>query len=598
MRTDQRLARLRKAMREKGMDAYIIPSADYHQSEYVGDFFKARAYVTGFTGSAGVAVITMDDAGLWTDGRYFIQAETQLEGSGITLYRIGNDGVPTTLEYLEKAVPQNGCIGFDGRLMAMQEGTDILKILSHKNIRIAYELDLVDVIWHNRPKMPCEPVFMLEEKYSGESAGSKLSRVRSAMKEAGATHHVITTLDDVAWLLNIRGNDVEYSPLVLCYAIVTMEKTQLFIEEDKLSAHDKQALVEDGVVFLPYNAIYEEVKRFAARDAVLLDPLRINYALYNNLPAHTKKIEAQNPTILFKAIKNSVELKNIENAHIKDGVANTKLMHWLKTNIGGIRITEISVAEKLEAFRKEQQGYLWQSFSPICAFREHAAMMHYSATPETDAELHEGHLFLMDTGGNYYEGSTDITRTIALGEISPELKTHFTAVARGMMNLARARFLYGCKGFNLDILARAPIWELGIDYKCGTGHGIGYLLNIHEGPAGFRWAVRPNQPETATLEEGMVITDEPGIYIEGSHGIRLENELIIRKGEANAFGQFMHMDTVTFVPIDLDAIDPALLNEDEKGFLNSYHQQVYAKVAPFLSQEERIWLEEYTRPLS
>ncbi len=598
MRTDQKLARLRKAMQEKGMDAYIIPSADYHQSEYVGDFFKARAYVTGFTGSAGVAVITMDDAGLWTDGRYFIQAETQLEGSGITLYKIGNDGVPTTLEYLEKAVPQNGCIGFDGRLMAMQEGTDILKTLSHKNIRVAYELDLVDVIWHNRPKMPCEPVFMLEEKYSGESAGSKLSRVRSAMKEAGATHHVITTLDDVAWLLNIRGNDVEYSPLVLCYAIVTMEKTQLFIEEGKLSAHDKQALVEDGVVFLPYNAIYEEVKRFAARDAVLLDPLRINYALYNNLPAHTKKIEAQNPTILFKAIKNSVELKNIENAHIKDGVANTKLMHWLKTNIGGIRITEISVAEKLEAFRKEQQGYLWQSFSPICAFREHAAMMHYSATPETDAELHEGHLFLMDTGGNYYEGSTDITRTIALGEISPELKTHFTAVARGMMNLARARFLYGCKGFNLDILARAPIWELGIDYKCGTGHGIGYLLNIHEGPAGFRWAVRPNQPETATLEEGMVITDEPGIYIEGSHGIRLENELIIRKGEANAFGQFMYMDTVTFVPIDLDAIDPALLNEDEKGFLNSYHQQVYAKIAPFLSHEERIWLKEYTRPLS
>lgn len=593
----ERISKLRAFMEEKGLDAYVVPSADNHQSEYVGDFFKARAYVTGFTGSAGTAVITKDEAGLWTDGRYFLQAEHQLEGSGVKLFKMDSPGVPTVLEYIETEMNNNGKLGFDGRLMAMQEGEDFVQRLAHKNVSVEYAYDLVDRVWEDRPKLANEPVFLLEEKYSGESTASKLCRIRGIMKDTGANYHVITTLDDIAWMLNIRGNDVMYSPLVLCYAVVAMEKVDLFIEESRLDANVKETLAKDGVALRHYNDIYEFVKGFKAEDVVLIDPARMNYALYKNIPAQIKIIEADNPTTLFKAVKNPVELANIEKAHIKDGVAITKFMYWLKTNVAKATITEISASEKLEEFRKLQDGYLWQSFAPICAFKEHAAMMHYSATPETDVELAEGHLFLMDTGGNYFEGTTDITRTIALGEVSKELKLHFTAVARGMMNLARARFLYGCKGYNLDILAREPMWSLAIDYKCGTGHGVGYLLNIHEGPSGFRWYIVPSKHETHTLEEGMVITDEPGIYIDGSHGIRLENELIVRKGVENEFGQFMYFDSVTYAPIDLDAIATEDLNRDEKLYLNSYHKLVYEKLAEYLSDEERAWLKSYTREI-
>jgi Xaa-Pro aminopeptidase len=593
----ERISKLRLLMEEKGMDAYIIPSADNHQSEYVGEHFKARAFMTGFTGSAGTAVITKEKAGLWTDGRYFIQAELQLEGTGVELFRMGNPGVPPVTEFLEAEMPREGKLGFDGRLIGLMEGEDYIKKLSHKNVKVLYEYDLVGMVWQDRPELSVEPVFLLDEKYAGESRASKLGRVREAMREAGASRHVLTTLDDTAWLLNIRGNDVMYSPLVLCYAVVEMDKVCLFIEESKLDSEVRDALAKDGVEFKPYNEIYEYVEGFNSYDAVLIDPVRINYALYKNIPAHTKRIEKENPAIIFKAVKNPVELANIEQAHIKDGVAFTKLMYWLKTNLGKTRITEISVAEKLEEFRKQQDGYLWQSFAPICAFREHAAIVHYSATPESDAELAEGHFVLMDTGGNYYEGSTDITRTVALGEVSRELKHHFTMVARGMMNLARAKFLYGCKGYNLDILAREPFWSLDMDFKHGTGHGVGYLLNIHEGPAGFRWNIMPGRNETHNLEEGMVITDEPGIYIAGSHGIRLENELIVRKGVENEFGQFMHFDAVTFAPIDLDAIEADGMSRDEKLYLNSYHKLVYEKLAMHLTEEEREWLRKYTREI-
>jgi Xaa-Pro aminopeptidase len=593
----ERISKLRVLMAEKGMDAYIIPSADNHQSEYVGEHFKARAYMTGFSGSAGTAVVTKDKAGLWTDGRYFIQAEFQLEGTGIELFRMGNSGVPTVPEFLEAEMPENGKLGFDGRLIALQEGEGYLKKLSHKNVTVEYAYDLVDRVWENRPDLAAEPVFLLDEKYSGESRASKLGRVRDVMKEAGASHNVLTTLDDTAWLLNIRGNDVMYSPLVLCYAVVEMDKVCLFIEESKLDSEVKDALAKDGVELKAYNEIYEYVKGFNADDAVMIDPVRINYSLFKNIPSQTKKIEKENPTIMFKAMKNPVELVNIEQAHIKDGVAFTKLMYWLKTNIGKTKITEISAAEKLEEFRKQQEGYLWQSFAPICAFKEHAAIVHYEATPESDVELSEGHFVLMDTGGNYYEGSTDITRTLALGEVSQELKRHFTMVARGMMNLARAKFLYGCKGYNLDILAREPFWSLDMDFKHGTGHGVGYLLNIHEGPAGFRWYNMPGRNESHNLEEGMVITDEPGIYIAGSHGIRTENELIVRKGIENESGQFMHFDTVTFAPIDLDAIEAEDLNRDERLYLNSYHKLVYKKLAGHLNDDEREWLKKYTREI-
>lgn len=509
MSVTDRIAKLRKLMEERKMDAYIIPSADNHQSEYVGEHFKARAFISGFTGSAGTVIITKDDAGLWTDGRYFIQAEKQLEGSGIRLFRMAEPDVPTKEEYLESVLPDHGVLGFDGKVIGASEGQNYEEVLKEKAVSISYDEDLISYIWEDRPALSNAPAFLLDLAYAGESTASKLERLREKMQEADTTVHILSSLDDIAWLLNIRGGDVMYTPLVLSYAVITMEDVHLFINESKLNQEILDSWNGLSVILHPYEEIYTFVKTLDETSHVLLDPSRINYAIYKNLPDATEKVEKPNPTTAFKAIKNETELKNIRASHIKDGVAFTKFMYWLKKNVGKMPITERSASDKLEEFRSQQAGFISPSFSPIVAYKEHAAMMHYSATPESDYELKPEHFLLADTGGNYYEGTTDLTRTVALGPVSDELKTHFTAVARGMMNLARARFLYGCRGVNLDILAREPMWSLNIDYKCGTGHGVGYLLNIHEGPASFRWQLSPSGLPPAVLEEGMVITDEP-----------------------------------------------------------------------------------------
>jgi len=597
MSIPERIASLRQEMEAHQIDAYLIPSADSHQSEYVGEHFKTRAFLTGFTGSAGDAIITKDEAGLWTDARYFLQAERQLAGTGITLYKIGEPGVPTMSEFLERVLPTNGTLGFDGRVLAMQEGDAFAAALAKKQVQFKYNVDLMADIWSDRPPLSKESAFVLDEAYAGESTMSKLARIRSVMEQEGATAHVLTSLDDICWIINMRGNDVKYSPLILSYLIIRKDRADLFIDENKLDNHAKSALAKCNFTLHPYQDIYEVVKTFHAEDAILIDSRKVNYAIYNNLPQDTKKIERPNPTILYKAIKNEVELQNIIQAHIKDGVAVTKFMHWLKTTVGKERITEISAAQKLEDFRQEGEGYLWQSFAPICGYKEHAAIVHYSATSETDTELAPIGMFLTDTGGNYYEGSTDITRTHILGPITEEERTHFTTVAKSNLNLASAHFLHGCCGYNLDILARQPMWDLGLDYKHGTGHGIGYLLNIHEGPAGFRWQINPARDETHPLEAGMVITNEPGIYIAGSHGIRTENELIVRAGDTNEYGQFLHFETITYAPIDLDGIEPSLMSQEERMRLNNYHKMVYNVISPHLNEEENDWLKTYTREI-
>lgn len=598
MNVTERIAKLRSLMAERGIDAYIIPTADFHQSENAGEYFKCREFISGFDGSYGTVVIAKEDAGLWTDGRYWTQAERQIAGSGIRLFHMFEDGVPTMEEYLAATLPENGKIAFDGRVVSMEEGQDLEKALAAKNIQFEYSLDLVGDVWgEDRPAISGEPVFVLEEKYAGESVASKLSRVREVMKDNGATVHVIASLDDVAWLTNLRGNDIEFYPLIFSYALVTMDGMDLFIDEKKLNEAAKALLAENNITIKPYNDIYEAIKEIPAGESVMIDPMKMNYALYNNIPKGVAKVEHQNPTILMKAMKNEIELKNIREAHIKDGIAVTKFMYWMKTNVGKMKITELSASAKLESLRKEQDGYIHDSFEPICAYKDHAAMMHYAPTPETDVEVLPEGLFLNDTGGGYYEGSTDITRTFVMGPISDELKTHFTAVVRAMMNLSRAKFLYGCYGFNLDVLARGPVWDLGIDFKCGTGHGVGYLSNIHEPPTGFRWQIVKSKNEHHKLEEGMVLTDEPGIYIEGSHGIRIENEMITHKAEKNEFGQFMNFETITFVPIDLDGIAPDEMTKFEREWLNNYHAQVYEKIGPHLNEEEREWLKEYTRAI-
>lgn len=597
MKVTERIAKLRSLMACAGIDAYIIPTADFHQSENAGEFFKCREYISGFDGSYGTVVIAKEDAGLWTDGRYWTQAERQISGSGIRLFHMFEDGVPTMEEYLAATLPENGKVAFDGRVVSMEEGQDLEKALAPKHIQIEYSCDLIGDIWEDRPAISKEPAFVLEEKYTGESIASKLSRVREVMKENGATIHIIASLDDVAWLTNLRGNDIEFYPLIFSYALVTMDGMDLFIDEKKLDDNAKAILAANQISIKPYNDIYEAVKEIKVGESVMIDPMKMNYALYNNIPEGVIKVEHQNPTILMKAMKNETELQNIRAAHIKDGIAVTKFMYWMKTNVGKMKITELSAAKKLESLRKEQEGYIHDSFEPICAYKDHAAMMHYAPTPETDVEVLPEGLFLNDTGGGYYEGSTDITRTFVMGPISEELKTHFTAVVRAMMNLARAKFLYGCYGFNLDVLARGPVWDLGIDFKCGTGHGVGYLLNIHEPPTGFRWQIVKSKNEHHKIEEGMVLTDEPGVYIEGSHGIRIENELISRKAEKTEFGQFMDFETITFVPIDLDGIAPDEMTKFEREWLNNYHAEVYEKIAPHLTEEERVWLKEYTRAI-
>ncbi len=593
----ERVERLRGYMKEYGIDAYIIPSSDNHQSEYVGEYFKSRAYISGFTGSAGTLIVTMDEAGLWTDGRYFIQAEKQLENTGIKLFKMGEEGVPTTEEYLCEKMSENSNLGFDGRLISANEGRTLKEKLNHKNVSIIYEHDLVEKVWEDRPSLSTEKAFLLDVKYAGETFSSKLNRLREAMKEKGATTHVITTLDDIAWLFNIRGRDVKYTPVVLSYALITLDEVYLFIDENKLNEEMLKELNTENVIIKPYNEIYEFAKTIDKNEKILLDDNKVNYSIYNNLDSEIEKIHGFNPTMNFKAIKNKVELDNIRNSHLKDGVAFTKFMYWLKTNIGKFEITEISAAEKLENLRREQEGFIEPSFATIAGYREHAAMMHYSATPESDYKLEAKDLFLIDSGGQYFDGTTDITRTIALGEVSNELKKHFSAVVRGMINLSMAKFLHGAKGYNLDILARRPMWNMGIDYKCGTGHGVGFLGTIHEAPNGFRWRIVPQRLETATLEEGMLTTNEPGIYIEGSHGIRIENELITKKAEKNEYGQFMEFEPVTFAPIDIDAIDVNELNREEREYLNNYHKLVYEKVTPFLNEEESNWLKGYTREI-
>ena len=593
MTVPERLSALRKCMQEKHIDIYIVPTADFHQSEYVGEHFKARAYITGFTGSAGTAVITLHDAKLWTDGRYFLQAAKQLEGTGVTLMKMFEPGVPTIEEYLEAELKSGQTLSFDGRVVSVGEGDEYASIAKKNGAKIDYQEDLIDAIWTNRPPLSEEPVWFLEEKYSGESTESKLSRIRKEMEDAGCDTHIVSTLDDICWTLNIRGNDIDFFPLVLSYAIIRKDSLELYIDERKLDDKLKSILEKVGVTLHPYNAIYEDVKKLPENATVLIDKTKLNYAIFNNIPNAVSIVNKRNPEILMKALKNPVEVENIKKAEIKDSVAHVRFMKWLKENLGKVKITEMSASEKLDEFRAEMGNFIRDSFEPISSYGPHSAIVHYSSSPETDVELKAGSLYLSDTGAGFYEGSTDITRTYALGEVPNKMKEDFTIVAISNLQLANAKFLQGSTGLTLDILARKPFWDQGLNYNHGTGHGVGYLLNIHEGPAGFRYKYRAG--ETEEIQEGMVITDEPGLYIEGSHGIRLENELLARKGVQNEYGQFLYFETITLIPFDLDAISLDMLNEENRKLLNDYHKRVYEEIAPHLNEEEKAFLKKYTR---
>lgn len=581
-----------------GVGAYIVPTNDYHASEYVPEYFKERAFLSNFTGSQGTLVITQKDAFLFVDGRYYIQAECQIKDTGITLMKMGEPGVPTIEELIRKFVKRNKKLGFNAKYISIAQGKKYEELVKSLETSI-HDVDLVKDIWKNRPPLPKEKVWILENKYAGETLTDKLKRIRKEMINKNTKHFLLTVLDDIAWTLNLRGNDIPCNPVFLSYLLINENDATLFIDQDKVDDKVREYLAKNNVNIKDYDLIYEDLKNI--RNNILLDENKVNFSLYNSLKKMSNYkehiINEENPTLLMKAIKNDVEVANLKLAHIKDGVALTKFMYWLKTNIGKIPMSELSVQEYLYELRKEQPNYIEPSFNTICAYKDHAAMMHYSATKESDAKLKKENMLLVDSGGQYYEGTTDVTRTFVLGPISKEEKHHFTLSLQSNLNLAAAIFLEGCKGINLDILARGPIWDELIDYKCGTGHGVSYLMNVHEGPNGFRWRIVPERNDSATLVPNMITTDEPGIYLEGKYGIRHETELLCVDKGTTEFGHFLGFECITLCPFDLDGINVDELSPKQKDILNKYHQEVYEKLSPYMNKEEREFLKEYTRAI-
>ena len=586
----RRLEALRRLMRGRGIDAYLVLTDDYHASEYVGDYFKSRAYLSGFTGSAGTLVVTAAEAGLWTDGRYFLQAAEQLQGSGIALRKMGED--VTIPAYLKTVLSSGQCLGYDGRTVRAGYAAQLKNALQQQDIRFDETADLVSELWTDRPPFPAAPVWELPTVYTGKSRSEKLAELRRAMADAGADCHLLAALDDIAWLFNLRGGDVPYNPVFMAYALLTPQETVLYAAPAAFSADLTAALDKDGITLRPYGQVYEDLAALPHGSRVLLDEDAVNVALCRALPQDVKRVPGINPTTLCKARKTPAEQENMRLAHIYDGVALTKLLCWLHAQ--PLSVTELAIADKLESLRAACPDYLGQSFAPIIAAGAHGAIIHYEPTEASNTPLVNNSFLLMDTGAQYWQGTTDVTRTVAIGTLSDEQKTHYTAVLRGHLALAAAHFKHGCTGVNLDCLARAPLWELGLDYNHGTGHGVGYLLNVHEGPQGIRLR---DQNGGAVLEEGMILSDEPGVYFENRYGIRLENLLLCRKAEKTDHGQFMAFDTLTMVPFDRRAIDPAQMSQQELTLLNRYHAAVYQAISPHLTAEERIWLYEATQPL-
>lgn len=592
MKINERLGKLREQMKEKGIAAYIVNTADPHQSEYVAESYKGRVWISGFTGSAGTVVITEEEAILWTDGRYFIQAEKELEGSEYKLYKMATPGYPTYTEWIRDTLKSGETIGFDGKVFAQESVEHLERNFKGKQIKFIDEYDLVGEIWNDRPAMPKGEAFIHEIKYTGKTSEEKIREVREEMKKQNIDYFLLGSLDDIAWLYNIRGKDVASSPIVISYGLISMDNAYLFVDKDKINKEVESFLQENKIEIKDYEDVVNYISTIEKKSRVFLDKQRINRWLYKAIPEGCKIINGTDITTNLKAIKNPTEIENQKNAYIKDGVAITKFLYWLDKNIGNIEVSEISAEEKLLSFRQEQEGFIEPSFATISAYKANAAMMHYSASETSNAILKKEGLYLVDSGGQYFDGTTDITRTVALGPITDEEKKDFTLTLKGHINLINARFLHGATGHSLDVLARQPLWQEGIDYKCGTGHGIGFLLNVHEGP--HRIATVTN---SVVLEKGMIVSVEPGVYKAGSHGIRLENIVAVDEDIKTDSGQFMKFETLSFVPLDLEAIDVKLLSESERIWLNEYHKEVYSKLSPYLNEEEKSWLKEETKSI-
>jgi len=597
MTTNEKIAKLRDLMNERGIDLYLIPTDDFHSSEYVGEHFKERSFMTGFTGSAGTAVITKTEAHLWADGRYFVQAAKQIADSEVILERMGEPNVPEVEEFIEKNFPEGGCLGFDGRCVAAKNAAKYFDIAHEKNGELFTSEDLVDIIWENRPALPQATTWVLEDKYSGETTKSKIERIRKEMTKKKADAHLVSSLYDIAYILNIRGNDIENVPVFLSFLLITDDSIILFTDTTNWPSEVLSYLNDNGVKLYPYDMVYHYMQSAdLANRTVLLDQEIVNYNLVKALKGSAKIIDGKNPSELMRSIKNETEQKNTRIAHIKDGVACTKAIKYIKENVGKTPMTEITASDYFEACRREQEHFVDLSFDTISAYGPNAAMMHYSAKPGSEATLKPEGFLLVDSGAHYLEGTTDITRTIALGDLTDQMKEYYTVVLRCHLRLMAANFPKGVTGANLDVLSRGPVWDMGLDYRCGTGHGVGHILNVHEGPNSFRWRVAQGK-NAAELLPGMITTDEPGLYIEDGFGIRIENELLCVAGQTTEYGDFRHFETITYCPIDLDPVIPDMLTQAEKDTLNAYHKMVRDTLKPYLTDEENQWLAKETRDI-
>ena len=587
----ERIAALREAMKQHKIDAYIIPTSDPHMSEYPADCWKYREWISGFTGSAGTVIITADKAGLWTDSRYFLQASTQLEGTGIELFKMMLPETPTIPEFLTHELKEGQTVGLNGETYSLADARSLEKALAEKEIKLNTNASLIDPIWKERPAIPEAPMFEMPVELSGKSTEDKLIDINKMLHKAGADCTILSALDEVAWTFNIRGTDVAYNPVVISYAFVSEKESVLFVNPKKIPAEIAEHLKKEGVTLADYGMLATFLSRLPERTRVFIDSKRTNVAIYNALPKSSILIEGTSPANHLKSIKNETEIKGFRNAVLKDGIAMTKFYFWLEKMLkAGEKVTELSAAAKLTALRSEQPQYVMDSFASISSYGPHGAVVHYSPTPETDTELKTDSLYLLDSGAQYLDGTTDITRTIALcDEPSEQMKKDFTRALKGTIGIAKCKFPAGIRGCLIDAFARKALWDAGINYLHGTCHGIGHCLNVHEGPQSIRMEENP-----VILEPGMVMSDEPAIYRPSEYGIRTENMILIREDSETEFGKFLGFETLTLCYIDTKLVIPSMLSVREHAWLNKYHQMVYDLVSPHLTEEEKAWLKEKT----
>ena len=594
----QRITELRKLMKERGIAVYYIPNEDDHLSEeYTAAYYQCKSYISGFSGDAGCTIVTKDFAGLWTDGRYFTQAEGELKGTGVKLMRMRQPGVPTPLQFVVDHTPEKGTVGFDGSVVSASASLWLSAKLKEKKAKMHISEDLAGMVWDNdRPDMPQEMLYLLPKKYTGESAAQRIDTVRAEMKENGADVLVLSALEDPCWLLNIRGNDIPYTPVAYAFAMITMRRVYYYISLKKVDKKVRKYLKESGVTVKSYDALAKDISAYHDK-SIWADLSTMNTNLYANIASDNTILNKKSPIELHRAIKNRTEIRNSAAAQIKDGTAMVKFIRWVKDNAPKGKMTELSAQDRLYALRAEQKDYIEPSFETIAAYQANGAMMHYTATKDNYSVVKPHGFLLVDSGGTYRDGSTDITRTIAVGPLTAEEKKYYTLVLKGHLDLANAVFLEGTYGNNLDILAREPLWNLGIDYQCGTGHGVGHVLGVHEGPHGIRWGMRGCDNPEAVLRPGMIVTDEPGVYLPHKLGIRIENDLLVVKDVSNFYGQFLKFESMTLCPYDLDAIDVKYLTDENINEINEYHKNVYRMLSPNLNNTEKRWLKKATAAL-